>query len=93
MRRFLIIVFVLLLHFPQPPKALADGPDTGQRDFPETRVSEKSERFSENEDEIFSTTYERELLSRKIFKKSLPPLSRKEKIRWSFKTSRADTFL
>lgn len=47
----------------------------------------------DSEDDIFSTTYERELLSRRIFKKSLPPLSRKETIIWSFKTSKSNTFL
>jgi hypothetical protein len=94
MRRLLFIVFILLLRSPQPSNALAGGPpQASQRNFRESAVSDESARFPESEDEIFSTTYERELLSRKIFKKSLPALSRKEIIRWSFKTSRANTFL
>jgi hypothetical protein len=67
--------------------------NTEQKEVVETTVPEKSDRFPDSEDDIFSSTYERELLSRKIFKKSLPPLSRKEKIIWSFKTARANTFL
>jgi hypothetical protein len=94
MRRFLFVILLLLmLRTPQASKASALGQNTDQQKLPETAVPEKSDRFPDNEDEIFSTTYERELLSRKIFKKSLPPLSRKEKISWSFKTAKANTFL
>lgn len=94
MRRFLFIVFLLLLlRSPQASNATAYGQNTTQQRFPEKSASEKTDRFAESEDDIFSTTYERELLSRRIFKKSLPPLSRKEIIIWSFKTARANTFL
>jgi hypothetical protein len=94
MRRFLfIILLIVLLRTPQASKASALGQNADQQKLPETAVPEKSDRFPDNEDEIFSTTYERELLSRKLFKKSLPPLSRKEKISWSFKTAKANTFL
>ncbi|MEI6614039.1 MAG: hypothetical protein WCL37_04015 [Chrysiogenales bacterium] len=77
----------------QPSKASALGLNTDQQKLPDTAVPEKYDRYPDNEDEIFSTTYERELLSRKIFKKSLPPLSRKENICWAFKTAKANTFL
>jgi len=94
MRRFLFItLLLLLLRTPQASKASAFGQNTEQRNLPETAVPDKTDRFPESEDDIFPVTYERELLSRKIFKKSLPPLSRKDKIIWSFKTARANTFL
>jgi hypothetical protein len=47
----------------------------------------------ESEDDIFSSTYERELLSRRYFQKTLPPLKPREKIVWSFKTARANVLL
>ena len=94
MRRFLFVVFLLLLlRSPQASNASAYGQNTTRQRFPEKTASEKADRFTESEDDIFSTTYERELLSRRIFKKSLPPLSRNEIISWSFKTARANTFL
>ena len=94
MRRFLLFtLLVWLLHSPQTSKASVFGQNNDQQKFPETTAPENPERFTDSEDDIFSTTYEREMLSRKIFKKSLPPLSRKEKISWSFKTARANTLL
>lgn len=94
MRRFfLIFLLLLLLPTPQASKASAFSQNVDQKNLPETAVPEKSDRFPESEDDIFSTTYERELLSRKIFKKSLPPLTQKEKISWSFKTAKANIFL
>jgi hypothetical protein len=94
MKKFLFIfLLVLLLRTPQPSKASATGQDTDQQKLIETAVPEKADRFPDSEDDIFSNTYERELLSRKIFKKSLPPLSQKEKISWAFKTAKANTFL
>jgi hypothetical protein len=94
MRRFIFFIFLsLLLRSPQASNASAYGQNTKQQRFPEQAAAEKADRFTESEDDIFSTTYERELLSRRIFKKSLPILSRKEIIIWSFKTARANTFL
>jgi hypothetical protein len=92
-RIFLISLLVLLLRTPYPSQTSAFAQNTEQNKMSEMSAPEKSNRFPDSEDDIFSTTYERELLSRKIFKKSLPPLSRKEKIIWSFKTAKANTFL
>ncbi len=93
MKKLLFITLLLLLHVPQASKAPAYGQNAFQPKFPGVAPLEKPDRFPDGEDEIFSTTYERELLSRRIFKKSLPPLSRKEKIYWSFKTAKSNTFL
>ncbi|MBN2400270.1 MAG: hypothetical protein JXI33_08030 [Candidatus Aminicenantes bacterium] len=94
MKRFLCIVFLLLLlRSPRAANIPAYGKNPNQQGFSETTAPENSDRFMDSEDDIFSTTYERELLSRRIFKKSLPPLSRKETIIWSFKTSKSNTFL
>ena len=78
---------------PYTSQTSAVAQNAEQKKLPDTAAPEKSDRFPDSEEDIFSTTYERELLSRKIFKKSLPPLSRKEKIIWSFKIAKANTFL
>jgi hypothetical protein len=94
MRRSLFIAFlVLLLQAPHASNVTAYGQNAGQSGPPKATAPERVDRFNDSEDDIFSTTYERELLSRRMFKKSLPPLSRKEKISWSFRTARANTFL
>lgn len=94
MRRFLFVILLIgLLCTPQASKFSALEQNTDQEKLPEITVPVKPNRFPDSEDDIFSTTYERELLSRRIFKKSLPPLSRKDKISWSFKTAKANTFL
>jgi len=92
-RLFFIAFIVLLLRSPQASTASAAAQNALQQGFSESTAPPETNRFSESEDDIFSSTYERELLSRRIFKKSLPPLSRKEIISWSFKTARANTFL
>ena len=94
MRRFLFIaILVLLLEAPQSSKASAYGQNAAQPNLPKAAAPEKTDRFNDSDDDIFSTTYERELLSRRMFKKSLPPLSRREKVSWSFRTAKANTFL
>jgi hypothetical protein len=94
MKRILFIVLLfLLLRTPYTSQTKPFAQNSEQEKLPDTVAPEKSDRFPDSEEDIFSTTYERELLSRKIFKKSLPPLSRKEKIIWSFKIAKANTFL
>jgi hypothetical protein len=56
-------------------------------------VPQKVASYADGEDDIFSNTYERELLSRRFFQKTLPPLKPREKIVWSFKTARANLLL
>lgn len=56
-------------------------------------VPQKVVSYADGEDDIFSNTYERELLSRRFFQKTLPPLKPREKIVWSFKTARANLLL
>lgn len=92
-RIIFIILLLLLLRMPYTSQTSAFAQNGEQKKAAETTAIEKPDRFPDSEDDIFSSTYERELLARKIFKKSLPPLSRKEKIIWSFKTARANTFL
>jgi hypothetical protein len=68
----------------------ADGTDPSRADgaVPPERPGEM-----DGDDDIFSSAYEREMLSRRYFQKNLPPLSRREKIAWAFRTSRAGTLL
>lgn len=93
MKKLLLITVLLLLHVPQASRDPLYGQNDFKPEFPGVTDLDKRNGFPDSEDDIFSTTYERELLSRRIFKKSLPPLSRKEVISWSFKTADSNTFL
>lgn len=104
MRKTLVILLLaLLLLVPRAFKATvleqnpdgtdpsrADGTDPSRADgaVPPERPGEMA-----GDDDIFSSAYEREMLSRRYFQKNLPPLSRREKIAWAFRTSRAGTLL
>lgn len=94
MRKILfVILLILLLQTPRAFKAsaLEQKPDDALP--PQSPVSAKSESYDNGEDDIFSSTYERELMSRRFFQKNLPPLSAREKIIWSFKTAKANILL
>jgi hypothetical protein len=88
-----VILLLLLLQTPYSSKATVFGQNLEEKNRSHIPAVEKVNRSADSEDDIFSSTYERELLSHRIFKKFLPPLSRKEAIRWSFKTAKANTFL
>ena len=47
----------------------------------------------DSEEDIFSTADEQELLFRRVFQKSLPRLSAREALIWSFKTAAPTPFL
>lgn len=88
-----ILLLALLLLAPLRYKASPQerNPDgASPRDNPSSR---RIDRYSESEDDIFSSSYEREMLARRFFQKTLPALGRKEKIAWAFKTSRASILL
>jgi hypothetical protein len=93
MKKAFFVILLILLLSPRPFKAsaLEQNPDGAAP--PENSTPQKIAPFVESEDDIFSTTYERELLSRRFFQKTLPPLKPKEKIIWSFKTARANLLL
>ena len=78
---------LLLLH---PPGVQGHGPgaESRWRRLPRKHGSPQDRQLPEGEDDIFSTTYERELLSRRFFQKTLPPLTRREKIVWAFRTAK-----
>jgi hypothetical protein len=90
---FFIILLILLLQTPRAFKAsaLEQNPDGATPQ--QSPASQKTDTYADSEDDIFSSTYERELLSRRFFQKNLPPLSAREKIIWSFRTSRANILL
>ncbi len=95
MKKALVILLLvaLLLGIPQAFQATAQelNPDgASPRDNPSAR---RTDRFPESEDDIFSSSYEREMLARRFFQKTLPPLNRKEKVVWAFKTARAGILL
>jgi len=94
MRKILfILLLILLLPTPRAFKATALEEEPDGAAPPQSPVSQKINGYAEGEDDIFSSTYERELLSRRFFQKNLPPLSSREKIIWSFKTARANILL
>ena len=94
MRKIILVTLLALLLFtPQTFKAsaLEQNPDGAEaRESPPPR---EIDSYSDGDDDIFSRSYERELLSRRFFQKTLPPLSRREKIAWAFKTSKASLLL
>ena len=93
MKKAVLLIMLILLLSARPFKAsaLEQNPDGAAP--PESPVSQNSPPYPEGEDDNFSTTYERELLSRRFFQKTLAPLSRREKIAWAFKTSQAGILL
>jgi hypothetical protein len=94
MRKILLLTLLALLLFtPQAFKASALEQNPDGADTQENPPARKIDSYSEGEDDIFSRSYERELLSRRFFQKTLPPLNRREKIAWAFKTSRASFLL
>ncbi len=83
MKKILFIIsLTLLLQTPRAFKASPRGQEGAGATRPQSPVSQKTESYSENEDDIFSSTYERELLSRRFFQKTLPALTDREKIIW-----------
>jgi hypothetical protein len=92
-KALVILLLVWLLFTPRVFKAsaLEQNPDgaSPQESPPDRGI----DSYSEGEDDIFSSSYERELLSRRFFQKTLAPLSRREKIAWAFKTSQAGILL
>lgn len=54
---------------------------------------EKGGKYPEMEDEIPPYSYEQEIISKKLYQKNLPSLSKREKITWAFKTARTSIFL
>jgi hypothetical protein len=102
MKKAVFLILLVLLLDPRPFKASAleqnpDGAVSPRTDGAvppaPSAVPQKIAPYADGEDDIFSTTYERELLSRRYFQKTLPPLNRREKIVWSFKTARASLLL
>ena len=102
MRKTVFLILLVLLLAPRPFKASAPEQNPDGAVSPRTdgaaapapsAVPQKIVPYADGEDDIFSNTYERELLSRRFFQKTLPPLKSREKIVWSFKTARANLLL
>jgi hypothetical protein len=60
---------------------------------PNFAVVQKFDERVEGEDEIVPFSYEQEILSRKLYQRTLPPMTRMEKVAWSFRTAQSDPFL
>jgi hypothetical protein len=94
MKKILFVtLMILLLQVPQSFMASSAETDADGAAAAPPPAAQKSDRYPDSEDDIFSTTYERELLSRRFFEKTLPPLQAREKIIWSYKTSKSNIFL
>jgi hypothetical protein len=93
MKKAFIAILLILLLSPRPFKASALEQNPDGATPPESPMPRKIAPYAEGEDDIFSTNYERELLSRRFFQKTLPPLKPRERVVWSFKTARANLLL
>jgi len=93
MKKALFVILLILLLSPRPFKASALEQNPDGAEPPENPLPQRIAPYPDSEDDIFSTTYERELLSRRFFQKTLPPLKPREKIIWSFKTAKANLLL
>lgn len=52
-----------------------------------------NEQTPDAEDDEYVPYYEHEIFSNKLYEKKLPPMSRKEKIVWSFRMAETNFFL
>ncbi len=89
----LLLLLALLLLMPLPFKASAIEQNPDGAESPESPPALQDDSYPEGDDDIFSSSYEREMLSRRFFQKTLPPLSRRDRVSWAFKTSRAGILL
>jgi len=87
MRKAILIALFLLAAWP-PTASQTTAPVYGGLIAQNQRAKES---LSGDED-IFSTADEQELLFRRVFQKSLPPLSKREAIIWSFRTAQPMPF-
>ncbi len=90
-RAVLASLFVLLL-----PAVPATQEKPQKKPVPTSSTipaSEKNVPLPAAEEEPLNFSFERELLARKVYQKNLPPLSKKEKIIWAFKTAKAGILL
>ena len=59
-----------------------------------SEVDQKTGRFNQNSTQIEDEDYiDQEIFSREAFQKRLPPMSKKEKVIWSFRMSDKNSFL
>ena len=93
MKKAVLLILLILLLSPRPFKASALEQNPDGASPPENPMPQRIAPYPDSEDDIFSTTYERELLSRRFFQKTMPPLKPSEKIIWSFKTAKANLLL
>ncbi len=89
----ILLLALLLLLVPRSFKASTLKQEPDGAFLQESPAAPTADSYAEGDDDIFSSSYEREMLSRRFFQKTLPPLSRREKIVWSFKTARANILL
>jgi len=92
-KALLILLLALLLPAPPGQKASAQELNPDGASPRDSRAASRIDDYPESEDDIFSSSYEREMLARRFFQKTLPPLAPREKIGWAFKTSRAGVLL
>lgn len=92
-KALVILLLAVLMLMPRKFKAsvLAQEPDDAVIQGDQSTLP--AETYPEGEDEIFPSSYEREMLARRFFQKTLPPLKRREKITWAFKTARGNILL
>ncbi len=92
-KALLVLLLALLLPAASGRRVAAQELNPDGASPRENPAARRADEYPESEDDIFSSSYEREMLARRFFQKTLPPLQRREKIVWAFRTSRAGVLL
>jgi len=85
-----LLLLVSISPLPQDLPSLAPQSDAPPSEEIPTLQDDEIAEPLEEDDSMF---YDQEIFSRKLFQKTLPPLSGREKIVWSFRMATPDPFL
>jgi hypothetical protein len=93
MKKLFLVLLLALLLAPPPSQATAQEANPDGASLRAAPPARRPESLPESEDDIFSSSFEREMLTRRFFQKTLPPLKPRERVAWAFRTSRASILL
>ncbi|HOW44049.1 MAG TPA: hypothetical protein PK919_02625 [Candidatus Aminicenantes bacterium] len=93
MKKVFLVLLLALLLAPPPFQATAQEANPDGASLRTIPPAGRAESYPDSEDDIFSSSFEREMLTRRFFQKTLPPLKPREKVAWAFRTSRASILL
>jgi hypothetical protein len=89
----IVILYLSVSMLAQNQKPVTESSTQSSREeIQEPDIDIPDEDTPEMEDEDFYP-YDQGIISRKLFQKKLAPLSRKQKIKWSFRLAETNSFL